>query len=49
MNPENTGEPTRDDTPAYEPPCIETVLTSDDLEREALYAGTGSLGPDLAN
>jgi len=24
---------------AYEPPRIETVLTADDVEREALYGG----------
>ena len=26
--------------PAYEPPLVEIVLTADELEREALYAGT---------
>ena len=26
-------------TPSYEPPRIEQVLTSEDLEREVLYAG----------
>ncbi len=32
--------------PVYEPPQIETTLTSDDLEREALYAG-GTSQPDV--
>ena len=29
--------------PAYEAPGIEMALTSDELEREALYAGNGSI------
>lgn len=32
-----------DDTPqGYEPPRVETVLTSDDLAREVQYAGAAS-------
>jgi len=27
---------------AYDPPCIELVLTADELEREVLYAGASS-------
>ena len=30
---------TREIAPLYEPPRIERVLTSEDLERETLYAG----------
>ena len=30
-------------TPFYEAPGIEVVLTAEELEREALYAGTGSI------
>ena len=28
--------------PGYEPPRVETVLTAEDVEREALYAGRTS-------
>jgi len=30
---------------AYEPPQVEIVLTAEDLEREALYAGFSAYGP----
>lgn len=30
-------EPAQPDS--YEPPCIESVLTAEELEREVLYAG----------
>lgn len=29
----------------YEAPKVEVVVTADDLEREALYAGLGAYGP----
>lgn len=31
--------------PAYDPPRVEAVVTAGELERESLYAGTGSYGP----
>lgn len=30
--------------PEYEAPCVETVLTAEDVEREALYGGNVSTG-----
>jgi hypothetical protein len=29
----------------YEPPCVEATLTPEELEREVLYAGLGTLPP----
>jgi hypothetical protein len=49
MNPEETRNPPASPAPAttasaqgYEPPCIERVLMSDDLDREVQFAGTFS-------
>ena len=38
-----TNEPS-ETAPEYEAPCVETVLTADDVEREALYGGNISTG-----
>ena len=40
---ENTNPEPRpvDELAGYEPPRVESKLTADDLEREALYAGNG--------
>jgi len=32
-------DPASESVEKYEAPCIETVLTSDDVERESLYGG----------
>lgn len=39
------GQPVRAAEPAYEPPQVEAVVTADELEREALYAGLVGYGP----
>lgn len=36
-------EPAQPDS--YEPPCIESVLTAEELEREVLYAGALPITP----
>jgi hypothetical protein len=36
---EPSDQPTDVAQATYEPPCIERVLTPEDLEREVLYAG----------
>lgn len=30
----------------YDPPCVEAILSSEELEREVLYAGFEVSGPD---
>ena len=35
--------PQPDVTPEYEAPCVETVMTSDEVEREAHYGGLVSM------
>ncbi len=35
---------TNETAPEYEAPRVETVLTADDVEREALYGGVVSTG-----
>jgi len=47
MQPSKRVEPGQAETtagPMYEPPQIETVVTTGDLEREALYAGPAGYG-----
>ena len=43
MEPKDTDNPTQprkhEQAAEYEPPCIETVLTPEELEREVHYAG----------
>lgn len=40
MRPQDAAMNERGETaPEYEAPCVETVLTADDVEREALYGG----------
>lgn len=41
-DPSDAGTPAAD-TPEYEAPRVETVLTSDEVEREAHYGGTVSM------
>ena len=38
----NSTEETASKTTPYEPPRIESILTQEDLQREALYAGAPS-------
>ena len=48
MQPSKRVEPGQVETtaePMYEPPQVEAVVNTTDLEREALYAGAGAYGP----
>jgi hypothetical protein len=38
-------EETSHDPAIYEPPAVEEVLRAEELQREVLYAGNGSIPP----